>query len=131
MNQINDNIGKSAGRIWRILDNNGPLSEEEIIRKIKLNKNNFYEGLGWLARESKIYRQGLKYNLGETNLINDIGNNAGKIWKTLNETENIDISTISKLSKVNIKDAYTALGWLAREDKIQTSSGKEKKYKLK
>jgi hypothetical protein len=107
------------------------LSEEEIIKKIKMNKNNFYEGLGWLARENKIYRQDFKYNLGETNLINDIGNNAGKIWKTLDETENIDIKTISEISKVDIKDAYTALGWLAREDKIQSSSGKETKYKLK
>ena len=131
MTKINDNIGKSAGKIWRILEKNGPLSEDEIIKKIKLNKNNFFEGIGWLARENKIYKQGLKYKLGETNLINNIGNNAGKIWKTLNETENIDISTVSKISKVNIKDAYTALVWLARENKIHFSSGKEIKYKLK
>jgi len=30
----------------------------------------------------------------------------------------IDVSTITKISKINKRDCYSALGWLAREGKI-------------
>ena len=131
MTKIDENIGKSAGKIWRILNKNGPLSEQEIIKKIKMNKNNFYEGIGWLARENKIYKKGFEYNLGETNLINDIGSNAGKVWNLLNSQGKCNVSNIVKINKIKIQDAYSALGWLAREDKIRISKGKQINYVLK
>ncbi|MFX0125646.1 MAG: winged helix-turn-helix domain-containing protein [Candidatus Hodarchaeota archaeon] len=126
-----DNFGKNAGKIWRALEKYGPLNETDLIKKIRLNKNDFYAGLGWLARENKICKFGVKYQLGDTNLTTDIGSNAGKVWHTLNTLQDINISTIAENSQITIKDAYSALGWLARENKIQTSKGKKLRYKLK
>jgi len=125
-----DTIGKTAGKIWRALDKYGPLNESDIVRKIRLNKNDFYAGIGWLARENKICKLGTKYQLGETNLTNNIGSNAGKIWNALNTTQDIDISTVAEISQIKTRDAYSALGWLARENKIQASTGKELRFKL-
>jgi len=47
-----------------------------------------------------------------------IGNDAGKIWQILNEKGNIKITDLKKTTKMEIKDIYLALGWLARENKI-------------
>ena len=129
-NNIN-NFGKNAGKIWRTLEKYGSLEEDDLIRKMRVNRNDFYAGIGWLARENKICKIGSKYQLGETNLTNNIGNNAGKVWNTLNSTQDVDISTIAKITNIKIKDTYFALGWLAREDKILISEGKDIKYKLK
>ena len=79
-----NNFGKTAGKIWKTLDKYGPLNQEELTRKTKLNINDFFVGVGWLARENKICKIGTKYQLGETNLTNEIGSNAGKVWNTLN-----------------------------------------------
>jgi len=126
-----DNFGKTAGKIWKILERYGPLNEDELILKTKINKNDFYAGIGWLARENKICKIGTRYQLGETNLTEFIGENAGKIWQTLNKMQDIDLTTITEFSNIKIKDAYSALGWLAREDKLYVSTGTNKKYKLK
>ena len=128
-NTIN-NYGRNAGRIWTTLNVYGPLSKNTLIKKTKLKETDFYTGIGWLARENKICKIGSKYQLGETNLTNDIGNNAGKVWNSLNGTKDIDISTIAEISQIKIRDAYSALGWLARENKIQASTDKNIKYKL-
>jgi hypothetical protein len=130
MKQVINNFGRNAGKIWRTLEKYGPLNEEEIIRKNKLDKNDFYAGIGWLARENKICKIGTKYQLGETNLIFSIGQNVGKVWNTLNNTQDIDVSDIAKISEIKTRDAYTALGWLARENKIRIKKGKDIKYNL-
>ncbi len=126
-----DKFGLNAGKIWKALEKYGPLNETDLVKKIKLNKNDFYAGIGWLARENKICKVGAKYQLGETNLTNDIGNIAGKVWNTLYTTQDVDINSLTELSNIKIRDAYTALGWLAREDKIQILTGREIKIKLK
>lgn len=48
-----------------------------------------------------------------------IGKTAGQIWHTLQKQEQVSISRLPKL--IGEKDAvvYQALGWLAREDKIE------------
>jgi len=125
-----DNFEKTAGKIWKTLDKYGALNETDLIKKNKLNHNEFYAGIGWLARENKICKKGTKYQLGETNLTDYIGSNAGKVWNTLNSTHNLDSSTIAEISQIKIDDTYYALGWLARENKIKASTGKEKKYYL-
>jgi len=125
-----DSFSRAAGKIWKALDKYGPLNQEELVRKTKLNKNDFFAGVGWLARENKICKISTKYQLGETNLTNEIGNNAGKVWNTLNAKQDIDVSTITKISQITTRDAYSALGWLARENKIQASKGSEQKFKL-
>jgi len=46
-----------------------------------------------------------------------IGTNAGLVWNAL-LVGNLDIKALKKATKLNDKDVYAALGWLAREDKI-------------
>lgn len=47
-----------------------------------------------------------------------IGTNAGIIWAYLDENEKAPLNKIRKDCKLTIKDAYAALGWLAREGKV-------------
>ena len=129
--KINE-YGKYAGKIWVALNTYGPQNQSSILKNSKLSMNDFYTGLGWLARENKIYRDNLFYKLGETNLTNKIGDNAGKVWKLLDSKGEIDVSSIAKITQVKIQDVYSALGWLAREDKIKTNyKNKQLKYELK
>ena len=46
-----------------------------------------------------------------------IGTNAGLVWNAL-LVGNLDVKALKKATKLNDKDVYAALGWLAREDKI-------------
>ena len=46
-----------------------------------------------------------------------IGTNAGLVWNAL-LVGNLDIKALKKATRLNDKDVYAALGWLAREDKI-------------
>jgi len=129
MRDISKNFGRNAGKIWVSLDKFGPQSQSSLIKKTKISLNEFHAGIGWLARENKIFKDGILYNLGETNLTNIIGENAGKIWRLLESEGQVEIPKIAKLSQIKIQDAYSALGWLAREDKIQIS-GKNKQIKF-
>lgn len=47
-----------------------------------------------------------------------IGDNAGKVWKALNEKGPQNLSATKKAAKLDDRQLYLALGWLAREDKI-------------
>ena len=46
-----------------------------------------------------------------------IGTNAGLVWNAL-LVGNLDIKALKKATKLNDKDVYAALGWLARAEKI-------------
>ena len=132
MRDIINNYGRTAGKIWKTLYEYGPLDEDNLIKKNRLNKNEFYAGLGWLARENKIFKNKNIYELRETNLTGKIGGAAGKVWNALYTTQNINVSSIAKISEITLKDAYSALGWLAREDKIKTNwENKQIKFELK
>ena len=126
-----DEYGQSAGKVWRAINTHGPLTEKELIKNTRLTKKNFYAAIGWLARENKINLDNNLYNLGETNLTNDIGTGAGKVLNTIEVCGEIDVSSISKLIEVKETDVYHALGWLAREDKIQAMKGRLKQSPLK
>ena len=95
MKDITGNVGKKAGKIWMALNEYGPLPKDLIMKKGRLDEKDFYYALGWLARENKICKYGQKYQLGDTNLTEKIGNDAGKIWNTLKTQGDIDVSTIS------------------------------------
>ncbi len=47
-----------------------------------------------------------------------IGNNAGLIWSAL-ESGILNVKAVKKATKLNEKDLNLALGWLAREGKVQ------------
>jgi len=123
--------GRNAGKVWQTLEKKGSLTPNKIMKATKLNEDDFYAAIGWLARENKICKTGSKYTLGETNLDNRIGRNAGKIWKTLQDIGYVDAPYLPKLSGVQTKDAFTAVGWLAREGKIMAKKVKPKKPQLK
>ncbi|MDI6739035.1 MAG: winged helix-turn-helix domain-containing protein [Candidatus Edwardsbacteria bacterium] len=53
-----------------------------------------------------------------------IGENAGKVWKSLNQKGPMNISQLKKTARLDDKNLYFALGWLAREDKITFSTDK-------
>ena len=48
-----------------------------------------------------------------------IGTNAGTVWTALNTAEALDIKQLKKMTKLKDKEVYAALGWLAREGKIE------------
>ena len=52
------------------------------------------------------------------NMRDRIGEIAGKIWTILGEKQNVNISNLPKILKEKREIVYQALGWLAREDKI-------------
>lgn len=48
-----------------------------------------------------------------------IGEMAGRVWKTLGEKEEVNVSRLPKLLKEKGEIVYQALGWLAKEDKVE------------
>ena len=130
MRDLEESFGKNAGKIWEILNKNNQLSKENILKKTKLREIDFYTGLGWLAKENKVFKLNEdEFKLGFSNLDEKIGTNAGKVWKVMDIWGEVDISTISRLAYIDKQDVYAALGWLAREDKI--CNNENDKYNLK
>jgi hypothetical protein len=124
------NFGKSAGKIWTTLNEKGPLETSKLLKITKLKSSDFHSAVGWLARENKILKEGEQYKSGNTNLTPEIGTNAGKLWEIMSHWGELDVPSIKRLASIDEKSIYSALGWLAREDKI-CSKGKPEKYSLK
>ena len=119
MRKFTEDFGRNAGKVWTTLNTRGQLNEPTLLKNTRLTTNDLYAAVGWLARENKIYKEGTYYKLGQTNLTNKIGEDAGRIFKVLESHKEVDISSIAKIANIKVRDAYSALGWLAREDKIQ------------
>ncbi len=130
MGDITKKFGESAGKIWSVLNEHGCLRKENILEQTKLMDEDFYTGLGWLARENKITKEDNEcFKLGLSNLDSEIGSQAGKVWKILDIWGDADYITIKRLSDLDDKKIHAALGWLAREDKILIDE--KKKFNLK
>ena len=113
-----DSFGKYAEKVWKLLTSEGPQTEKNLIGKTNLKNNEFYCAVGWLAKENKICREDTTYMLGETNLTNKIGKDAGMVWKMLDMWGEVDIESISRLAQIDENDVFYAVGWLAREEKL-------------
>jgi hypothetical protein len=131
MTTITEEFGWNAGKVWQVLSKQGPLREEILLKTTRLKEDELWTAVGWLARENKICKENNLYKLGETNLAPKIGAAAGKIWNTLSQQGEVDISTVAKVAQIPEVDAYCALGWLARENKITAKKIKAKENKLK
>jgi hypothetical protein len=131
MKPLVDEFGRNAGKVWTTLSTQGPLNEDELLKNTKLKEDELWAAIGWLARENKIYRENDTYKLGQTNLAPTIGTNAGKVWNTVAALGEIDVTTIAKTAQITEDDAYYALGWLARENKIRCKKMKSKEPKVK
>jgi len=112
-------FGLNAGKVWNILNSCGSLTEDELIEKTGLDMEKIHIAVGWLARENKIFSDGRLFKLGETNLTSKVGENAGQLSKAIG-TKKVDIFNISGLTHMLEKDIFTALGWLAREGKLNS-----------
>ncbi len=65
-------------------------------------------------------------------MINAIGDTAGKIWKFLDQKGEATLSQIQKGTKGNPNTVLQAIGWLAREDKLEIKTkGRFTVYTLK
>ena len=54
------------------------------------------------------------------------GANAGKIWEALNEKGQLSTKELKKVAKIKTdKELFLALGWLLREDKVQTEEAEK------
>jgi hypothetical protein len=135
MKNIIDEYGKNAGKIWDILNDSGSLPMNKLLRNTKLKVDEFYSAVGWLARENKINKDDTikdsTFGIGETNLTTKIGGDAGNVWNTLSIRGENDASDIAKYAQIELNDVLAALGWLAREDKINIKYGKNKQLKFR
>ena len=118
MNEFVSLFGNQAGTIWQTLQERGPLPESELLSLTHFTEPQLYAAIGWLARENKIRKENNSYMLGETNLVSFIGKDAGKIWKALEIWGEVDILSLTRLSRLDEHDLYSAIGWLAREGKV-------------
>ena len=48
-----------------------------------------------------------------------IGNNAGKVWRLLDHNRKWEYNGLKEATGLSDRDLNAAIGWLAREDKIQ------------
>lgn len=118
MNDLVSLFGGQAGTVWQILHERGSLTESELLALTHLSQPQLYAAIGWLARENKIRKENDAFQLGETNLMPHIGKDAGKIWRTLEIWGEVDAQSLSRLSRIVEQDVFSAVGWLAREGKV-------------
>lgn len=53
--------------------------------------------------------------------VEEIGTNAGTVWQALN-VETLNIKQLKKATKLKDKEVFAALGWLAREGKVNIAA---------
>lgn len=61
-------------------------------------------------------------------MVEKIGTWAGLVWNALNENEVLGNKEIKNVTKLKDKELYAAIGWLAREGKLniaESEDGKE------
>jgi len=61
-------------------------------------------------------------------ITDKFGKNAGKIWSTLNKRGPMGREELVRITRLKDREFYTAVGWLARENKICREG--EEWYKL-
>jgi len=48
-------IGETAGTVWQVLAENGPLSMAKLVKAVGGPRDTIMQALGWLAREDKVW----------------------------------------------------------------------------
>lgn len=128
MEEMTDTFGLNAGKLWQMLHNHGTLKREDIITRTNLRDSDVNIAIGWLARENKVSVEQEALKLGETNLTEKVGLDAGKIWNILHKNNELDLSSLINLLHITEDEAYCALGWLSREGKIKVGIREKKPY---
>jgi hypothetical protein len=47
-------IGETAGAVWKMLSEHGPLSPAKVVERVGGNRDLVMQAIGWLAREGKL-----------------------------------------------------------------------------
>ena len=47
-------IGETAGAVWKTLNKNGPMSLAKLVERVGGNRDLAMQAIGWLAREDKL-----------------------------------------------------------------------------
>lgn len=50
----NNRIGETAGMIWEILAQKGPLTFADLLESTEVPQSLFFMAIGWLSREEKL-----------------------------------------------------------------------------
>jgi len=123
-------FGENAGKIWLVLNEEGCVKKKKLLKITQLNDDDFFTGVGWLAKENKISKEDKDcFKLDVSNLDSEIGAYAGRVWKILEIWGDADFTTIKRLSDLDDEEVHAAIGWLAREDKICVDE--KQRYNLK
>ena len=65
-------------------------------------------------------------------MSNSIGDSAGKIWEYLDKNGAASVSKVAKEAGLNKNEIQRAIGWLAKEDKLDfTMEGRTELLSLK
>lgn len=51
-------------------------------------------------------------------MVEKIGINAGKVWSILDSNGRMNVKDLRKECKLTERDAFAAIGWLAKEGKL-------------
>ena len=51
---VREQIGETAGKVWRLLEEGGPHSYSKLIKEIDEPRDLVLQAIGWLAREDKL-----------------------------------------------------------------------------
>jgi hypothetical protein len=132
MSTLITTYGTNAGTVWQALRSNGELDETKLKSITTLPEEDLYAAIGWLARENKIKQDPTGFSLGETNLVTNVGKNAGMVWRALDIWGEATAKALSHLARLQDRDLYEALGWLAREGKLETTKDQDQEivYRL-
>lgn len=57
--------------------------------------------------------------------VEEIGNNAGTVWQALSTADAMGLKQLKKVTKLKDKEVFAAIGWLAREGKINIATDDE------
>ena len=58
--------------------------------------------------------------------VENIGNWAGLVWNALNDAQKaLSLKDLRKVSKLKVNEMHCALGWLAKEGKLDFAEGKD------
>ncbi len=60
---INSEVGETAGKVWHLLNDQGPLTLPQIRKKLNGSADLLNLAIGWLAREDKVEIQSEKKSL--------------------------------------------------------------------
>lgn len=59
-----------------------------------------------------------------------IGTNAGTVWVALSTADALGLKQLKKITKLKDKEVFAALGWLAREGKVNICPDPEDEKEL-